>query len=200
MEELQKKWKDILWAAHSLFDRGKTSGSSANISFRHEDMIYISGSGTCFGTLKKEEFAMLSIDGQCQNSIKPSKELPLHMCLYKKSDAIQAVIHTHSFYATLWSCYKHENAENVIPSVTPYLNMKVGKIALIPYAPPGSSELFSLMEDRAHLANGFLLKNHGPLVGGKTIMDAFFGIEELEESARIACALRGELRDAYDTI
>lgn len=31
-------------------------------------------------------------------------------------------------------------------------------------------------------------------------MDAFFGIEELEESARIACALRGELRDAYDTI
>lgn len=116
---------------------------------------------------------MLSIDGQCQNSIKPSKELPLHMCLYKKSDTIQAVIHTHSFYATLWSCYKHENAENVIPSVTPYLNMKVGKIALIPYAPPGSSELFSLMEDRAHLANGFLLKNHGPLVGGKTIMDAF---------------------------
>jgi len=190
MEELSKKIEDILWVAHSLFDRGKTSGSSANISFRHENMIYISGSGTCFGRLKEDELAIVSLDGHYQNDVKPSKELPLHMSLYKKSTTIQAVIHTHSFYSTLWSCYNHQNTDDVIPSITPYLNMKIGKIALIPYAPPGSSELFSFMEERVHLADGFLLKNHGALVGGKTIMDAFYGIEELEESARIACALR----------
>ena len=28
-------------------------------------------------------------------------------------------------------------------------------------------------------------------MGGKTVMDAFYGIEELEESARIACMIEG---------
>ena len=46
-----------IWVANSLFNRGKVSGSSANLSFLYEDCIYITGSGTCFGTLKKEDFA-----------------------------------------------------------------------------------------------------------------------------------------------
>ena len=45
--------------AHSLFERGKVSGSTANISIRIGDFIYISGSGTSFGTLEKEQFYIL---------------------------------------------------------------------------------------------------------------------------------------------
>lgn len=54
--ELKQKLEDAVWAAHSLFERGKTSGSSANMSFAHDGKIYVSASGTCFGTLTAGRF------------------------------------------------------------------------------------------------------------------------------------------------
>ena len=68
--------------------------------------------------------------------------------------------------------------------------MKVGTVGLIPYAPPGSEELFHYMEEHIEKSDAYLLKQHGPVVAGKTILDAFFGIEELEESSRLAWYLR----------
>lgn len=63
---------------------------------------------------------------------------------------IEAVIHTHSFYSTLWSCLKHENEKDIMPEYTPYLKMKIGTIGLIPYAKPGSTELFTYFAERVH--------------------------------------------------
>ena len=200
MNELEKKIQDTIWAAKSLFERGKTAGSSANISFRHEDRVYISGSGTCFGRLRPEDFSVTDMEGNLIWGLRPSKELPLHLALYRKSEDIGGVVHTHIFYTTLWSCLHHENPDDIIPHITPYLEMKVGKIALVPYAPPGSKELFAHMDERIGSGDGFVLKNHGPIIGGKTIMDAFYGIEELEESAKMAWYLRKEPDDVYDRI
>ena len=49
---MENNLKTAVWIAHSLFERGKATGSSANMSFKEKDHIYITGSGTCFGTLK----------------------------------------------------------------------------------------------------------------------------------------------------
>lgn len=76
--------KTAVWIAHSLFERGKASGSSANMSFKEKDRIYITGSGTCFGTLKEEDFSILSLDGEWISGPKPSKEFPLHQMMYEK--------------------------------------------------------------------------------------------------------------------
>lgn len=189
--ELERKTEEALWAAHSLFGRGKTAGSTANISFRHGDFVYISASGTCFGTLKKEEFSVIDLEGNHVAGPKPSKEFPLHLKLYQEKNA-GAVIHTHSFYCALWSCLEHENPQDVIPQYTPYLKMKVGTIGLIPYAPPGSRELFQAFGEKINDSDGYLLKNHGPVVAGKDMMTAFAALEELEESAKIAWYLRKE--------
>ncbi len=191
--ELDKKLEQTIWVARSLFQRGKTAGSTANISFRHEGCIYISGSGTCFGTLQKEEFAVMDPEGKHIKGPKPSKEFPLHKLLYDKKEA-RAVIHTHSFYATLWSCLAHESTEDVIPDYTPYLRMKVGRIGMVPYGEPGSRELFTLFEKCIPNSDGYLLQNHGPVIWGKDVMSAFYGIEELEESAKIAWHLQVQLQ------
>ncbi|MEY8336855.1 class II aldolase/adducin family protein [Lachnospiraceae bacterium 62-35] len=195
---LKEKLDAAIWAAHSLFERGKTSGSSANMSFLHEGKIYITASGTCFGTLAEEDFAVVSMEGEPISLKKASKELTLHRYYYEKSPSIQAVIHTHGPYAVLWSCRHFEREEDVIPCYTPYLDMKVGKIALIPYGKPGSDQLFSAFHERLPKGDAYLLKNHGGIVGGRTIMDAFYGIEELEESAKIACMI--EAKGDYDKI
>lgn len=190
--ELEQKLREAVWTAHSLFDRGKTSGSSANISFRHYDKIYISASGSCFGTMEKTDFAVISLDGAPLSPKKPSKEWPLHLALYLKSSETGAVIHTHSTYSVLWSFVPCVSERDCIPDRTPYLKMKLGTVGMIPYEKPGSEALFSAFRERIQDSDGYLLKNHGPVVPGKTISDAFYCLEELEESARIAWELRSK--------
>jgi ribulose-5-phosphate 4-epimerase/fuculose-1-phosphate aldolase len=192
MINLDIKYKEAIWIAKTLFERGKVAGSSANMSFLHEGNIYITGSGTCFGTLTKEDFSIVTMNGEHIGGIKPSKELTLHKTLFEKNSSIQAIIHTHSFYSTLWSCLKHKNVKDVIPSYTPYLKMKLGTVGLIPYAKPGSQLLFNLFAERVNDSDGYILQNHGPIIGDKDLMSAFFCLEELEESARIAWELRNE--------
>lgn len=193
-ETLQDMIQNACWVGEAIFNRNKTSGSSANMSFRCEDKIYITCSGGCFGNLTEESFSVTDLNGKYISGPKPSKELPLHIMLYNKPDSnVNAVIHVHSHYATLWSCLPHEgDRDDVIPSYTPYLSMKLGKIRLVPYAAPGSEELFSKFKDRLTVENGYLLAHHGPIVGGKNILQAFYGLEELEESAQIAWELKNE--------
>lgn len=186
---LKEKLEAAVWAAHSLFERGKTTGSSANMSFRHHDLVYISASGSCFGTMRSEDFTAVTMDGTPVADKKPSKEWPLHLALYQKSPDIGAVIHTHSTYSVLWSFVPAASEQDCIPGHTPYLKMKLGTVGLVPYEKPGSQALFSAFGDRVNDSDGYLLKNHGPVVPGKNVMDAFYCLEELEESARIAWEL-----------
>ena len=147
------------------------------MSFRHGDRIYITCSGSCFGTLEARDFVPLTMDGricpEAEPGTKPSKEWPLHLTLFEKSSEIGAVIHVHSLYSVLWSFVPAAAQEDCIPDHTPYLRMKLGSVGLIPYEKPGSPALFEAFRERAEKSDGFLLKNHGPVVPGKTIMDAF---------------------------
>ena len=191
-EELQRKLEAACWVAKTLFARNKATGSSANLSFRHGDNIYITNSGTCFGRLTTQDFTPVSLAGEVLGTTKPSKEFPLHQALYQKDAAIGAVVHTHSFYSTLWSCLPQENEQDIMPEYTPYLKMKLGTVGLVPYAKPGSEELFAAFRAVVNGSDGFLLANHGPIVPGKDILSAFYSLEELEESAHIAWTVRQE--------
>ena len=191
-DDLKQKYTDAIWVAKALFDRNKATGSSANLSFKHDDKIYVTGTGTCFGRLTEEDFAILDPDGKHLGGAKPSKEYPLHLNCYRHDPDIGAVIHTHSFYATAWSALADIDPDDAVPKYTPYLEMKLGKIRTVPYAPPGTEELFALFSERLAEAKGYLLCNHGPVVFDMTILDAFYGLEELEESCRMAFKLQAE--------
>lgn len=189
--ELEKKLQQAVWIGKSLFDRNRTTGSSANMSFCHNGKIYISRSGSCFGTLTPGDFAVMELDGTCLSECKPSKEAPLHLQIYRKKPETGAVIHTHGSYAVLWSFVPAEDETDVIPKHTPYLDMKLGTVGMVPYEKPGSQALFDAFGERVMKSNGYLLKQHGAVVPGKDLMDAFYCIEELEESAKIAWMLKG---------
>lgn len=187
---LDQKIKEAIWVGKSLFERNKTSGSSANMSFLHDGHMYISQSGSCFGTLAPDQFSVMTLDGECISSNKPSKEWPLHLQIYQKKPQAGAVIHTHGTYSVLWSFVPVENEDDCIPDHTPYLKMKLGTVCTVPYEKPGSQALFDAFGARVLSGDGYLLKQHGAVVPGKDILDAFYCMEELEESARIAWELR----------
>lgn len=186
-DQLNKLLDDAIWTAAALFNRGRATGSSANLSFRFEDKIYITASGGCFGRLNRDDFASVDLASLTHlGGPKPSKELPLHAILYRANPDAGAVLHAHSHYATLWACLDHGREQDVVPSHTPYLKMKLKQVDLVPFAKPGSPELFALLEQRVNPGHGYLLQNHGGLVAGKDVMDAFYIYEELEDSAWIA--------------
>ncbi len=191
-DTLKQKFEDAIWVTSNLFSRGKATGSSANMSFRHKDKIYITGSGTCFGNLSQESFSVIDLEGNHISGIKPSKEAPLHLAMYNRTKGTMAVIHTHSFYSVVWSMLPHSNSLDCVPTYTPYLRMKLGDIALVPYAKPGSEELFNKFREILNEQDGYLLANHGPVVASDSILSAFYNLEELEESAKIAWELRKE--------
>lgn len=188
---LMKLKADACWIGKSLFERNKTSGSSANMSFLYQDRVYITEGGSCFGRLTADSFAVTDLEGAVQNQKLPSKELPLHLALYRKpGSTVRAVIHIHSSFAVLWSCLSHDGREdNVVPPHTPYLTMKLGSIRLVPYEKPGSRELFAAFRERLGNGGGYLLARHGPVVGASSLMEAFYNLEELEESCRTAWEL-----------
>lgn len=193
-KDLETKLREAVWAARALFERSKTSGTTANISFLHDGQIYISCSGSCFGTLTEADFVKVPLKDvtavSADDGKKPSKELPLHRMLYQADLSIQAVLHAHSPYATLWSCLDHPDKRNVVPAYTPYLGMKLGKVVSVPYGKPGSPELFAAFKACLGKEHGYLLSKHGPVVGGKSMLNAFEALEELEQSSFIAWELK----------
>lgn len=185
------KTEQAVWIAHSLFERGRVSGASANLSFADGERILITRSGSCFGTLTAADFSVLDREGTLLEGRPASKEWPLHLMLYAHLPQCEAVIHTHSPYATLWSCLEEAQGSTPWPLYTPYLRMRLGNVGRIPYAEPGTQRLFDQARKSLNGARGYLLAHHGPIVAAKDLMAAFCDLEEMEESARTAWLLRG---------
>lgn len=176
MSELaEEQKKQAIWCAHTLFVLGKTSGSSGNISFRIGEHVYISAGNTCFGTLSEDDFSVITMQNTYLAGKKPSKESPMHLAFYKAHPDMQAVIHTHGRYAVLWSCVPTLKEDNCIPAYTPYLNMKLGTVGLIPYASPGTEKLFQEFESHRR-EQGIFAEAARCYCGGKRYYGCFLWI------------------------
>ena len=81
--------------------------------------------------------------------------------------------------------------ENVLPPITAYYVMRVGKLPLIPYYAPGDKALGDAVGRAAAKHNAVLLANHGPVVAGTSLSAAVDAMEELEETARLYLLLHG---------
>ncbi|MCH9672407.1 MAG: aldolase [Gammaproteobacteria bacterium] len=190
MSESQAR-EQIVALGRSMFERALTPGSSANMSIRIADGWIITPTNSCFGFLDAGTLSKIGTDGQLISGPKPSKEFMLHRALYDRRPLDTAVIHLHSTYATLVSCFEGIDPENVIEPMTPYLLMRLGRIALIPYFPPGDARLAEALASVASEHAGVLMANHGPIVSAESPEAAMFSMEELEESAKLMVLAAG---------
>ncbi len=181
----------IVVFAKSLYDRGLTFGSSGNISVRLEDGWLMTPTGSAMGMLDPARLSRLDRSGRHIDGDPPTKEAFLHRCVYGKRPSSGAVVHLHSTYSVAVSCLPDLDPENVLPPITAYAVMRVGRLALVPYYPPGDEALAEAVAGLAGKHHAILLANHGPVVAGKALADAVYAIEELEETAKLHLLLRG---------
>ena len=176
--------------AKSLFDRGLTIGSSGNFSVRLDDGWLMTPTGSSMGNLDPNEISKLDLSGNLISGNNPTKESFLHIAMYDERPDSRAVVHLHSTHSVAVSCLADIDKENVLPPITAYYVMKIGTLPLIPYFPPGDINLAKAVKEMASDHHAVLLANHGPVVAGKTLEDAVYAIEELEETARLFLLLK----------
>jgi len=176
--------------AKSLFDRGLTIGSSGNISARIDDGWLMTPTGSSMGNLNPNRISKLDFHGNLVSGDNPTKESFLHIAMYEERPKTGAVVHLHSTHSVAVSCLSDINPKNVLPPITAYYVMKIGQLPLVPYFPPGDINLAKAVREMASSHHAVLLANHGPVVAGKTLEDAVYAMEELEETARLFLLLK----------
>ena len=193
MTESTKLREDICTFARSLFDRGLTCGSSGNISARLSDgRLLVTPTGSSFGRLDPARLSLLGTDGQLISGDAPTKEMPLHSAFYDtRSAKTGAVVHLHSSHAVALSVLPDTDPDNVLPALTAYSVMRLGKVKLLPYFMPGDPAMGEAIRGLAGRRSAVLLAHHGPVVAGRDLEAAVYAMEELEETAKLALLTRG---------
>ncbi len=175
----------------SLFDRGLTFGSSGNISARIDGGWLMTPTNCCLGRLDPTALSKLDDGGELVSGDPPTKESFLHRAMYQERPGTAAVVHLHSTHAVAVSCLADVDPHDVLPPITAYYVMRVGRLPLVPYFRPGDRALAEAVRQRASRHHAVLLANHGPVVAGKSLEAAVYATEELEETARLFLLLGG---------
>ena len=178
---------------HSLFARGLTFGTSGNLSVRlPEGGWLMTPTNVSLGDLDPASLSHLDENGRVVSGYAPTKEAFLHLSMYRKRPQCEAVVHLHSTHAVAVSCLCGLDASDCLPPLTAYYVMRIGRLPLIRYFPPGDQALAQEVEAMASTHHAVLLANHGPVVSGTSLDAAMSATEELEETAKLFLLLRGE--------
>ncbi|MGI2033590.1 3-oxo-tetronate 4-phosphate decarboxylase [Rhizobium panacihumi] len=185
--------EDICMMAKSLYDRGLTAGASGNISARLSDgRLLVTPTGSSFGRLDPSRLSLFSADGKLMDGDKPTKEMPLHAAFYEtRPEKTGAVVHLHSCHSVALSLLPEVDPDNMLPPLTAYSVMKLGKVKLLPYFMPGDPAMGDAIRGLAGKRSAVMLAAHGPVVAAKELEAAVYAIEELEETAKLAMLTRG---------
>lgn len=175
----------------SMFERRLTFGSSGNISVKVDGGWLMTPTNVSLGALDPAKLSKLDDSGRHASGDAPTKESFLHLAMYRERAGAGAVVHLHSTYSVAVSCLDGIDPDDVLPPITAYYVMRVGKLPLIPYFAPGDPTLGEAVGKLAAKHSAVLLANHGPVVAGSSLGAAVNAIEELEETARLYLLLHG---------
>jgi ribulose-5-phosphate 4-epimerase/fuculose-1-phosphate aldolase len=171
---------------------GLAHGSTGNISARLEDGWLLTPTNSRLGGLDPGRIAKLDDGGRHIDGDQPSKEAFLHRCVYDMRAKAGAIVHLHATHSVAVSCIDGLNQDDCLPPLTAYYVMRVGKLPIIPYFPPGDERLATAVRALAADHASVLLANHGPVVAGKNLEAAAGAIEELEATAKLFLLLEDQ--------
>lgn len=180
---LQAERQAIVKFGQKMITSQLTTGAGGNLSIfdRASGQVAISPSGIEYFDLQPEDVVITDLDGQViEGQYTPSSELGFHLALYRQRPDVNAVLHTHSVYATTIACLGWE-----IPAVHYLVGFSGHKVPLAPYATFGTPELARNVATGIGEYNAVLLANHGLVAVGADLGRAFNTAEEIELVARI---------------
>jgi len=167
--------------------RGLAVGTSGNVGARLDDgRIAITPSTMEYDEITVEDVVIVQPDGSpWEGRRRPSSELPLHLAVFAARPDVQAIVHTHSPFATTFSA-AHREIAAVHYVLAPLVAAGRDRLRVAPYATFGTDELARNVVATLERDNACLIANHGAIAVGTTLAGAFARAERVEELAMLA--------------
>ena len=181
--ELQHPRDQIVEIITRIYRAGLTTTSGGNISIKDDEgNIWITPAAVDKGTLQRKDIICMGPDGEKRGGFhRPSSEYPFHRAIYDVRPDLTAIVHAHPPALVSFATVRQVPSMNIIPQA-----QKVcGAIGYAMYACPGTQALGDSIADQfAKGFNSIIMENHGTVVGGRDIKEAFVRFETFEFSAR----------------
>ncbi|MCG8650581.1 MAG: class II aldolase/adducin family protein, partial [Pirellulales bacterium] len=162
---------EIMQTMERIYRYRMTTTSGGNLSIReHNGDIWISPARVDKGNLTRSDIICVGADGQVDGPHRPSSEFPFHNAIYQTRPDLQAIVHAHPVALVAFSICRQRPDTRLFPQA----NFVCGRAGFAEYALPGSQQLGE------HIAQAFgqgadcvILENHGVVVGGDSLAQAF---------------------------
>ena len=164
---MKKNIAEIISVSNEIYNKGLVTGKSVNISARFGDVIALHPTLKSIYNLKDEEIVLVNMDGEVLTKGKPSSEVNMHLEIYKKRPDVNAIVHTHSPYATgfAFSDKNLKRLEGFGAIKNPY-------ISSIEYEKPGTDELAKSASEGIGKEDVLILKKHGVICVSDELKEA----------------------------
>lgn len=180
---MKKNIAEVISVSNEIYDKGLVSGKAGNISVRlkqnNADIVAITPTLKSLSGLNEEDIVLVDMQGNVLTKGKPSSEVNMHLEIYKKRPDVNAIVHTHSPYATgfSFSSKRIKRLEGFGKIITPYL-------PYIEYAKPGSAELAKNASEGIGKEDVLILKKHGVVCVSDCLKEAKLLAVFVEETAK----------------
>lgn len=182
-EELADKREEVAYFMRRLYSKNLTTCSGGNLSLRGpDDLVLLTPSALDKGELRADQILLVRANGEnLTPNLKPTIEMPIHLGVLKRRPDMNAVIHAHPVYATAFASMDVEIDISLSSEV--YLLME--RVTQSEFCPPGTAELAEKVAESLTRANISLMRNHGVISIGPTMLKAFDLLEVLEATAKM---------------
>ncbi len=188
------KTDELIGASKELYDRKLIHASGGNTSVRDGDVVRITQTGTELGKLTPAEIVTIDLDGNVLEGTGPSKEMDMHLAMFRARENAQAVVHCHPTFAIAFSTLISGESPNAVPPYTAAFYVRAGRVPMIKYHPSGAHSLHEAVAELAPDFHAILLRQHGVIVAAADMAAAVGIVEEIEQCCQIAVAtgLKGD--------
>ena len=167
-----------------IYRGGLTTTSGGNLSIMDENGdMWITPAGIDKGSLTAKDIMCVKADGTIVGPHRPSSEYPFHKAIYKIRPKMHSVIHAHPPGLVTFSIV-HQIPDT---SILPQARNVCGPIGFAPYDVPGSVQLGEKIAaefEKNPDYKAVIMENHGVVLCGEDISDAYQRFETLELCAR----------------
>ncbi|MEJ5261974.1 MAG: class II aldolase/adducin family protein [Ignavibacterium sp.] len=174
--------EEIVKVCHLIYLNKFVAAYDGNISALTENnSVMITRSGICKGEVTISDLIEIDLNGnKISGEGKISTENKLHLYIYKKREDAKAIVHCHPVFATALGLVENKYLDNFFPEVL----LTLGKIPVCEYATPSTHEVTDSIAKYIETSNALILKNHGAVTIGCSVMDAYYKMEKLEHAAK----------------
>lgn len=170
--------KEICFAGKRLWQKGYVDGNGGNITVRVGDnLVLCTPTLISKGAMKPKDICLVDMEGNQKAGIRPrTSEVMTHLAIMRRMPTAKACVHAHPPHGTAFAIASIVPPTGVIPEADIFL----GQMGLAKYETPGSPENAEVIGETAIDHQAVLMENHGVIVWGSHIEDAYWKMENVE--------------------